>query len=76
MFLVWIGPSVPKKTIAALQVIPKHVYVDEGSKSLEDAFKAYRFSLIVDDERSISQALIHSIAWATWWHQVVVKLVR
>ena len=89
MFLVWtqhppnkngshMDPMDPMDPIwiRRWQVIPKHVYVDEGSSSLENAFRAYRFSLIVDDERSISQALIHSIAWATCcWHQVVVKFV-
>lgn len=49
------------------QVMPEHVYVNEGGSSLERAFRGYRFSLIVDDEMTtISQALIHSIAWATW----------
>lgn len=49
------------------EALPRHVYVDSGDNSLEDAFKKYRFSLIVDDEENtISRALIHSIGWATW----------
>ena len=50
------------------EALPRHVYVDSGENSLEDAFKKYRFSLIVDDEENtISRALIHSIGWATWY---------
>eukprot|EP00434_Breviolum_minutum_P023297 symbB.v1.2.020551.t1/scaffold1731.1/size134469/8 len=49
-----------------MQALPRHVYVDSGENSLEDAFKKYRFSLIVDDEENtISRALIHSIGWGS-----------
>ena len=58
-------PDVSKPPCEAL---PRHVYVDSGDNSLEDAFKKYRFSLIIDDEEiTISRALIHSIGWATWY---------
>ncbi|CAL1141175.1 unnamed protein product [Cladocopium goreaui] len=64
--IAWEDPQTRVIADQVMQVIPKHVYVDEGSlSSLEDAFRAYRFSLIVDDERSVSQALIHSIAWGS-----------
>eukprot|EP00435_Cladocopium_sp_Y103_P049700 s640_g15.t1 len=62
--MAWEDPQTRVIADQVMQVIPKHVYVDDGS-SLENAFRAYRFSLIVDDDRSISQALIHSIAWGS-----------
>lgn len=52
----------------AMEILPDHIYVDDGRPETHAAaFERYRFSLIVDDKgnRSISQALVNSIAYHT-----------
>ena len=47
--------------------MPQHTFIDDGlGSTLERAFRKYRFTLIVDDElHTLSQALVHAIAWGS-----------
>ncbi|CAK9015685.1 3-galactosyltransferase 16) [Durusdinium trenchii] len=51
----------------AVDLLPQHTFIDDGlGSTLERAFRKYRFTLIVDDElHTLSQALVHAIAWGS-----------